>query len=119
MVSECLSSARVIPPLRAAGEKVLFKVRVSPSATRTALQGVYGDRIKVSVSAPPEDNRANRELAETLARWLDVRRDAVCIEAGHGSRDKVVAVSGLGEGELRARLEGLLYGGCSREGIAG
>jgi uncharacterized protein (TIGR00251 family) len=83
-------------------------VRVSPSASRTAVLGVYGDRLKVSVSAPPEDNRANQELTESLAKWLRLRHDGVSVETGRGSRDKVVAITGVEEAELRSKLVGLL-----------
>ncbi len=87
---------------------LLLGVRVSPSAPRTALRGIYGDRLKISVSAPPEDNRANHLLVEALAGWLGMRREAISIESGHASRDKVVAFTGIGESELRSRLTELL-----------
>ena len=90
-------------------------VRVSPSSRRTALRGVYGDRLKVSVSAPPEDNRANQELTDALANWLEVSRDDVRIETGHKSRDKVVVFAGMGESELRRKLDGLLSVDRTRE----
>lgn len=83
-------------------------VRVSPSARRTALRGVYGDRLKISVCAPPEDNRANQELTDALANWLEVSRDSVRVETGHGSRDKVVVFIGMDEPGLRQKLTGLL-----------
>ncbi len=88
----------------------LVGIRVSPSAPRTTVQGIYGDRIKIAVNAPPEDNRANRQLVAALADWLDLRRDEVRVESGHGSRDKVVAFSGIEEAELRSRLVRLLQG---------
>jgi uncharacterized protein len=95
---------------------LLVGVRVSPSASRTAVLGVYGDRLKVSVCAPPEDNRANQELAEVLAKWLALRRDGVRVETGHGSRDKVVAITGMEEAELRNKLAGLLQVDRPRRG---
>jgi uncharacterized protein (TIGR00251 family) len=85
-------------------------MRVSPSASRTAVRGIYGDRLKVSLSAPPEDNRANSQLLEALAEWLGLQRDEVRIQAGHGSRDKVVGFAGLKEAELRDKLTTLLRG---------
>ncbi len=83
-------------------------VRVSPSARRTVLRGVYGDRLKISVCAPPEDNRANQELTDALANWLEMPRNSVRLEAGHRSRDKTVVFTGLDERELRRKLNGLL-----------
>ena len=81
---------------------------MSPSAPRTALRGIYGDRLKISVNAPPEANRANNQLVEALAQWLGLRRADVRVESGHGSRDKVVAFTGIEEAELRSRLARLL-----------
>lgn len=83
-------------------------VRVSPSAPQTALRGLYGERLKVSVSAAPEDNRANRQLVEALAGWLGLQCDKVRVHTGHGSRDKVIAFAGIDEAELRNRLVALL-----------
>ena len=83
-------------------------VRVSPSAPRTAVRGLYGERIKIAVSAPPEANRANQQLVDALAGWLDMRRDDIRVESGHGSRDKVVAFRGIEEVDLRSRLACLL-----------
>jgi uncharacterized protein len=83
---------------------------VCPSAPRTVVRGTYGDRLKISVNAPPEDNRANRQLVDALAKWLGLRREDVRIDTGHGSRDKVVAFSGIEESELRRRLVALLRG---------
>jgi hypothetical protein len=101
--------------LRAGAGGVLLGVRVSPSARRTALRGVYGDRLKVSVSAPPEDDRANQELTEALAKWLEVPRNSVRLEVGHRSRDKIIAFTGMGESELRRRLNRLLVTGDQQE----
>jgi uncharacterized protein len=101
--------------LRAGAGGVLLGVRVSPSARRTALRGVYGDRLKVSVSAPPEDDRANQELTEALAKWLEVPRNSVRLEVGHRSRDKTIAFTGMDERELRRRLNRLLVTGDQQE----
>jgi len=85
-------------------------VRVSPSAVRTAVQGVYGDRVKIAVNAPPEGGRANRRLVEALADWLGLPSGDVRIESGHGSRDKVVAFRGIEEVDLHNRLARLIRG---------
>ena len=102
------ADATQVPAVTSGGAGLRVGVRVSPSAPRTRVGGVYGDRLKVAVAAPPEDNRANGELIEALARWLDMRRDDVRIESGHTSRDKVVCFSGIDEAELRSRLAALL-----------
>ncbi len=83
---------------------------MSPSAPRVELIGLYGDRLKVALSAPPEGNRANKQLEQALAGWLGLKRGSVEVRAGHASRDKVVAFTGTTGAELRSRLEDLLQG---------
>lgn len=87
---------------------LLVGFRVSPSARRTRVQGVYGERIKVHVSAPPEDDKANTELTVSLARWLELPLDCVRVHSGHKGRDKLLAFSDIAEADLRRRLERLL-----------
>jgi len=100
-------------------------VRVSPSARRTKLAGLYGDRLKLFVASPPADGRANAEVERSLAAWLGLAGRQVSVQAGRTSRDKVVAFfKGITEADLRARLAKLLQkrpgGGersaCGQEG---
>jgi uncharacterized protein YggU (UPF0235/DUF167 family) len=58
----------------------------------------------VRVAAPPEDGRANAAVRRLLAEVLDVPRAAVTIVSGHGSRDKLVDVAGVGPDEIELRL---------------
>jgi uncharacterized protein (TIGR00251 family) len=87
---------------------LLVGFRVSPSARRTRVQGVYGERIKVHVSAPPEDDKANTELTAAVARWLELPLDCVRVHSGHKGRDKLLFFSDIAETDLRKRLERLL-----------
>lgn len=91
-------------------------VRVIPSAPRDAVRGVYGEQLKVAVNAPPEHGRANGRLTRALARWSGAGTEGVRVHTGHGSGDKMVAFSGIGETELQTRSSRLLGGGPAKEG---
>jgi uncharacterized protein YggU (UPF0235/DUF167 family) len=110
-MSPAAASAQALK-VRVGAGKVYVGARVSPSAARVALRGIYGDKLKVSLTAPPEDNRANQQLEEALAGWLALPTRHVRVDAGHGSRDKVVAFAGIEEAELRKRLGTLLQRVC-------
>ena len=58
-------------------------VRISPSARRLELRGLYGEKLKVSVSAPPEKDRANKQLEDALVSWLGLPRGGASTMAGH------------------------------------
>ena len=73
-------------------------MKVQPKARRPGVQGyadaVDGPRLKVAVSAAPEDGRANRAVCETLARALGVPASAVEVAQGATNREKTIAVAG-------------------------
>jgi uncharacterized protein YggU (UPF0235/DUF167 family) len=81
-------------------------LRVAPGARRTEVVGRHGAGWKVRVAAPPEDGRANAAVCSLLAETLELPRAAVSVVWGHGSRDKLVDVAGLGPEETERRLAG-------------
>jgi uncharacterized protein YggU (UPF0235/DUF167 family) len=80
------------------------RLRVSPGASRAGVVGRYGEGWKVRVTAAPEGGRANEAVVRLLAVSLSVSRDAVTLVSGHGARDKIVELSGLGPSEIDRRL---------------
>jgi uncharacterized protein (TIGR00251 family) len=101
------------PAITATAAGLRLGIRVTPAAPRTMLLGAYGDRLKVAVHAPPEDNRANQELELALAQWFRLRREQVRVVAGLSGRDKTVELQGVDEAELRLALARLLAIGRS------
>ena len=89
----------------AAGERgVSFYVRVQPRASRDDIEGEYADALKIRLTAPPVDDRANEALVRLLAERLDVPRAAVRIVAGEKSRRKRVVVTGVKREQVLALL---------------
>lgn len=79
-------------------------LRVSPGAARSAVVGRHGDGWKVRVAAAPEDGRANAAVVRLLADALALRERDVAIVSGRASRDKTVALTGIGPDEIERRL---------------
>jgi uncharacterized protein len=59
----------------------------------------------VRVAEAPDRGRANEAVLDLLAATLSVPRRDVTLVAGHGARDKIVQLDGIGEDETRRRLE--------------
>ena len=89
----------------AAATSTRLRLRVAPGARRTELVGRHGDGWKARVSAPPEGGRANAALCRLLAETLELPRRAVSVVSGHGGRDKLVEVAGIGPNETERLLE--------------
>ena len=86
-------------------EGAAFGVRVSPGARRSAVEGVHGGALKVKLTAPPVDGKANEALVELLSGTLGVARSAVVISSGASGRSKRVRVRGLTATEAARRLD--------------
>ena len=84
--------------------EAVLTLHVQPGAKRTEVAGRHGDAIRIRVAAPPMDGAANAELVRYLADLFDLPRRAVRIEAGTGSRRKIVPVDGLTRAAAEERL---------------
>lgn len=74
---------------------VILAVRVVPRASRSELQGIHGDALKIRLQAPPVEGKANRALVEFLAESLGVSRSGIEILTGDTNRNKRVLVRGV------------------------
>jgi uncharacterized protein (TIGR00251 family) len=74
---------------------VVFAVRVTPRASREAIEGEHHGALKVRLTAPPLEDRANDALRRLLAARLNVPLSAVRIVGGEKSRNKRVAIAGV------------------------
>jgi uncharacterized protein len=83
---------------------ITFAVKVHPRAKKNAITGEVGDALKLALTAPPADGKANAACIEFFAKLLNLPRSSVTIAAGQTSRNKVIRVSGLTAGEVRRRL---------------
>jgi uncharacterized protein (TIGR00251 family) len=98
------SNSSVIP-IRDDTSGATFAVKVHPRAKRNAVGGEFGDALKLSLTAPPVEGKANQACIELVAELLSVPKTSVSIAAGESSRQKVVRVAGLSAAQVRARLE--------------
>lgn len=82
-----------LPPFASAtADGLILRLKVVPGASREAVAGVLGDRLKVRVAAPPEAGKANAAVLALLARALG-RKDLRLV-AGTASAEKTVLVPG-------------------------
>ena len=95
---------------------VLVSVRVTPGARRSGVVDATGDRLRLRVTAPASEGRANEEVRRLLASRFGVRPAAVSLVRGARSREKTLLVGGVHEppGELRDGTGARGPGGAQR-----
>jgi hypothetical protein len=84
---------------------VTFAVKVQPRARKNAITGELGDALKLSLTTPPIDGRANDACIEFFAKLLKVPRSSVTIASGQTSRNKLIRVAGLTVRKIQDRLQ--------------
>ena len=92
--------------IKSTANGVSFLVRVTPRAGRDGVDGEFQGALKVRLTAPPVDDRANEALRRVLAGCLGVSPTAVTIVRGEKSRTKLVSIAGVTEAQAIALARG-------------
>ncbi len=100
----CLRGENTLTFLQDATGGASLTIKLHPRAKKNAITGEVGDALKVSLTAPPVDGKANQACIEFFAELLKVPRSSVTIASGQTSRRKVIRVAGLSAEEIRKRL---------------
>lgn len=95
-------------PVKDTTAGVTFSIRVHPRARKNAITGVIGDAIKLTLTAPPVEGKANEACVEFQAEFLNVPRASVTIVAGQSSRNKVIRVVGRSTAQVEERLRAVI-----------
>lgn len=74
------------------GDDLLLRLRVQPRSACDSLDAGAGERIRIRLTAPPVDGKANRLLVRFLARQFGVPQRQVKLRSGESSRDKRVRI---------------------------
>lgn len=82
--------------------EIVFSVRVAPRASRDSIEGEFSGALKVRLTAPPVDDRANDALRRLLAARLDLPVSAVRIVSGTKNRLKVISIAGVTAAQIQA-----------------
>ena len=75
---------------------VLVRIHVQPRAARNGFVGIHGGAVKLRITAPPVDGKANSQIVELLAKLFQVPKSAVSLASGPQSRQKRFRVMGIG-----------------------
>jgi len=89
---------------------LLLRLHVQPRAAANSVAGLQGDMLKLRLTSPPVDNKANQAVIAYLAKLFHLPKSALAIKSGHQSRSKTVSIAGVDLQRFSAVLVELLHG---------
>ena len=78
------------------GENLLLSCHLQPKASKDEFCGLHGDSLKIRITAPPVDGKANAHLTKFLAKQFGVAKGAVTIVSGELGRQKRISIASPG-----------------------
>jgi uncharacterized protein (TIGR00251 family) len=84
---------------------MVIKVRVIPNSKRNEVVSRIGSILRVKISAPAVEGKANEELCSFLGDFFDVRRGDIYLRKGERGREKTIEVCGRSEEDLNEVLD--------------
>ena len=91
-------------PVRETTKGITFYVKVHPRGRKNAITGVVGDALKLVLTAPPVDGRANQAVIEFFADLFAIPRASVTRASGETSRNKIVRIAGVSKPAAEQKL---------------
>ena len=79
-------------------KETLIKIYLQPKSSKNEIVGPYRDGIKVKVTAPPIEGKANEALVRFLAKEFGISSSQIELVRGHHSQEKILRISGLKNG---------------------
>ena len=98
-----------MPFLSSRGDcEVILDLYIQPKASRSRIVGLHDKALKLAVSSPPVDGRANSEVIAFMAKLLKVPKSSIELISGQQRRRKRLRINGLSEKKARLLLTPLL-----------
>jgi len=86
-------------------KEIILKVYLQPKSSRNEIVGAHRDGVKIKVTAPPVEGKANEVLIRFLAKELNISPSCIEVLKGHHSREKTLRISGMVDQELMDKLQ--------------
>ena len=87
------------------GDDVVVKVKIVPGSSKNKIVGVYDDALKITITAPPVEGKANKKCISYLAKCFDVAKSKIEIISGQTSKNKLIKIYGINLSEFLEKIE--------------
>ncbi len=89
-------------------QQVILDLYIQPKSSRTRIVGLHDGSIKLTITAPPVEGKANTQVTAFFAKLFKIPKSAVNILSGQQGRHKRIGVTGINQAEIQQILAPLL-----------
>ena len=87
------------------GNDIIIKVKIVPGSSKNKIIGAYNDALKITITAPPVEDKANKKCIAYLAKYFDVTKSKIEIISGKNSKNKLIKIYDISQKEFLDKLE--------------
>jgi len=87
------------------GNYIIIKTKIIPGSSKNKIIGVYNDALKIAITAPPVEGKANKKCIAYLAKFFNVAKSKIEIISGQTSRNKLIKIYDIDQNKFLEKLE--------------
>lgn len=91
--------------LKFVGNEIVVKVKIVPGSSQNKIVGVYDNALKITITAPPVEGKANKKCIAYLAKYFDVAKSKIEIISGKSSKNKLIKIYDINKKDFLEKLE--------------
>ncbi|GAF96277.1 unnamed protein product [marine sediment metagenome] len=88
-----------------AGNDIIIKIKIVPGSSKNKIIGAYNDALKITIAAPPVEDKANKKCIAYLAKYFDVAKSKIEIISGQTSKNKLIKIYDINQKEFLEKIE--------------
>jgi uncharacterized protein len=86
--------------IREMKDGIIIPAKIQPNSSKERVMGEYNEKLKITVTSPPEKGKANKAIVKALAKWLNIKISDIHIISGEKSKDKEIFVRNITEEDV-------------------
>ena len=88
-----------------AGNDIIIKVKIIPGSSKNKIIGIYADTLKIAITSPPVEGKANKKCISYLSKHFDIAKSKIEILSGKNSRNKLIKIYDISQSVFLEKLE--------------
>ena len=91
--------------IKIAGNDIIIKVKIIPGSFKNRIIGIYANALKIAITAPPVEGKANKKCISYLSKHFDIAKSNIEILSGKNSRNKLIKIYNINQDDFLNKLE--------------